>query len=45
MWIPSESTRLTKYPAQPTATVEAANRYSSSRSQPMNQPTKVPKAA
>src|SRR5215469_10075635 len=37
--------RLTAYPDQPTETVATANRYSSTRFQPMNQATPSPSVA
>src|SRR5687768_4720262 len=42
---PTECSRLLKYADQPTATVAAANRYSSTRFQPMNQATSSPSVA
>ena len=45
MWMCSCSSRLTAYPDQPTDTVATANRYSSTRFQPMNQAMPSPRVA
>ena len=42
---PTDCSRLFRYPDQPTATVDAANRYSSTSIQPMNQATISPRVA